>query len=86
VSDVWPFEARLVELFTPGCDPYRAGAAALFDKKPEAVTQDDRDAVKRVYMRIAACHRDHAAADRMACTGSLVHDEFTFCPVHDRKH
>jgi hypothetical protein len=46
-------EQCLNELFTD-CDPYRAGAAALFDKVLEEVTQDDRDAVKRVFMRIAA--------------------------------
>lgn len=48
------FEKRLDDLFTTGCDPYQAGAAALFIKAPEAITQDDRDLVKRVFMRIAA--------------------------------
>ena len=47
-------ERRLDELFTAGCDPYQVGAAALFAKDPEAITQDDRDLVKRVFMRIAA--------------------------------
>jgi hypothetical protein len=76
-------EAQLDALFTPGCDPYRAGAAALFSKDPEAVTQEERDALKRVFMRILIRRREWEAADRMACTGSLVHDEFTLCPVHD---
>jgi hypothetical protein len=46
-------EQRLNDLFTPDCDPYRAGAAALFDKAPEAISQDERDVVKRVFMRMA---------------------------------
>jgi hypothetical protein len=47
-------ERKLDLLFTPGCDPYRAGVAALLAKSPDAVTQDERDIVKRVYMHIAA--------------------------------
>ena len=80
-----PTEAQLDELFTPGCDPYRAGAAALLSKDPHGVTQEDRDVLKRVFVRIAAWRRECEAADRMACTGSLVHDEYTFCPVHDSR-
>jgi len=41
-------------VFTADCDPYGAGASVLFDKLPDAVTQDDRDLVKRVFMHIAA--------------------------------
>ena len=80
-----PSEAQLDELFAPDCDPYRAGAAALFSKDPQAVTQEDRDVLKRVFMRIAARRRECEAVDRMACTGSLVHDEYTVCPVHDSR-
>jgi len=47
-------EQQLSALFTPGCDPYGAAAAVLFDKLESAVTQDDRDLVKRVFMRVAA--------------------------------
>lgn len=47
-------ERRLDALFTSDCDLYRAGAAALFDKPSDAITQDERDVVKRVFMRIAA--------------------------------
>ena len=47
-------EAQLAELFTPTCDPYFVGAAVLLDKPLNAVSQDDRDLVKRVFMRIAA--------------------------------
>ena len=80
-----PSDAQLDELFTPGCDPYHAGAAALFSKDAEAVTQEDRDLLKRVFMRIAALRRECEVSDRMACTGSLVHDEYTVCPVHDSR-
>jgi len=45
-------EKRLDELFSSDCDPYQAGAAALLDKEPEAITQDERDVVKRVFMRM----------------------------------
>ncbi len=167
-------EEQLDGLFAPGCDPYRAGAAALFGKPPAEVTQDERDAVKRVFARMAACRRPGGgdtleqalrrsadlfheigaalaverlladvrnailaaklrekqrssdqlrtisadgfelcvralammgaadvtihecgksafgeepwgADDRPRCTGTLVHDEFTTCPVHDRR-
>lgn len=47
-------EQRLAALFTSDCDPYAAGAAALFDKAVDAVTQDERDLTKCVFMRIAA--------------------------------
>lgn len=43
-------EQKLDLLFAPSCDPYRAGAAVLLAKPPDAVSQDERD----VYMRIAA--------------------------------
>ena len=49
-------EDQLAALFTPDCDPYAAGAAALFGKALADVTQDDRDLTKRVFTRIAA-HR-----------------------------
>jgi hypothetical protein len=78
-------EAQLDALFMPGCDPYRVGAAALFSKDPQAVTQEERDALKRVFMRILVRRREGEAADRMACTGSFRHDEFTICPVHDQR-
>lgn len=47
-------EQRLDALFTPSCDPYRVGAAVLFDKSPDVITQDERDIVKYVFMRMAA--------------------------------
>lgn len=47
-------EQQLAVLFTPDCDPYAAGAAALFGKAQDAITQDERDLTKRVFMRIAA--------------------------------
>ncbi|HSX22349.1 MAG TPA: hypothetical protein VLE97_06190 [Gaiellaceae bacterium] len=68
-------------LFTAGCDPYAAGAVALFGKDQAVVTQDDRDLVKRVFMRIQACRH----ASEPPCTGTLVHDEFTLCPRHDER-
>lgn len=74
-------EQQLDALFAPGCDPYAAGAAALFGKAEHTVSQDERDLTKRVFMRIAARRRQ----DEPACTGSFVHDEFTPCPVHDRR-
>ncbi len=47
-------EQQLDSLFAPGCDPYVAGAAALFDKPLDAVTQDERDSTKRVFKRMMA--------------------------------
>jgi len=47
-------ERKLDALFSPSCDPYRAGAAALLAKEPPSVSQDERDIVKLVHMRIAA--------------------------------
>lgn len=44
---------RLDTLFVAGCDPYRVAASVLLDKPSEAVTQDDRDIVKRVFMHVA---------------------------------
>jgi hypothetical protein len=78
-------EAELLALFDRIADPYRAGAAALFSKDPAVVTQDERDAVKIVFMHITHWRREQEAKDRMACTGSLVHDEFTICPIHDQR-
>lgn len=50
----WNARAQQIEaLFVPGCDPYGAGAAVLFGKALDAVTQDDRDIVKRVFMHMA---------------------------------
>jgi len=45
-------EQQLDTLFAPGCDPYRAGASLLRNKSPEAITQDERDLVKSVVMRV----------------------------------
>lgn len=39
-------------LFVSGCDPYGAGAAALFDKPLAAVTQAERDMIKQVFLRV----------------------------------
>jgi hypothetical protein len=75
---------RLDALFTSGCDPYAVGAAVLFAKSPDAITQDERDIVKRVFMHIYVQRREREQAEQMSCTGTLVHDEFTVCPVHDR--
>ncbi len=47
-------DQQLASLFTPSCDPYFVGAAVLLDKPLSAVSQDDRDLVKRVFMHIAA--------------------------------
>ena len=53
--DDWgALDQQIATLFTPDCDPYGAGAAVLFDKEQDAVTQDDRDLTKRVFMCIAA--------------------------------
>lgn len=49
-------------LFVEGCDPYRVAASVLLDKPSEAVTQDDRDSVKRVFMHVAA-RRDKITRD-----------------------
>lgn len=46
-------EQRFDGLFTPSCDPYRASAAALLDKPSDAITQDEREIAKRVFMRVA---------------------------------
>jgi hypothetical protein len=75
-------EQRLEALFTPDCDPYAAGAAALFDKAEDAITQDERDLTKRVFMRIAARRGMGAdgyivqalrlAADKLHAVGSAI--------------
>lgn len=49
-------------LFVAGCDPYRVAASVLFSKPSEAVTEDDRDRVKRVFMHMAA-QRDEITRD-----------------------
>lgn len=41
-------------LFVEGCDPYRVAASVLLGKAPESITQDDRDSVKRVFMRVVS--------------------------------
>lgn len=51
-------EQTLDVLFTPGSDPYRAAAVVLFDKPADAITQDDRDIVKRVFMRTLKRYRE----------------------------
>jgi hypothetical protein len=58
-------ERKLDLLFVPSCDPYRAGAAALLAKAPDAVSQDERDIVRRVYKRIAA---QHGESKQVTCT------------------
>lgn len=50
-------EQRLDALFAPGCDPYRAAAAVLFDKPADAITHDDRDLFKRVFIRMLKRYR-----------------------------
>ena len=68
-------EAQLAELFTPGCDPYHAGAAVLLDKPPSAVSQDDRDLVKRVFTRIAARRGDMLeSVPTLRRTADLFHE------------
>lgn len=52
------FEQRLDALFARGGDPYRAGAVALFDKPLDAITQDDRDIVKSVVLRVLKTRSD----------------------------
>jgi hypothetical protein len=52
----------LATLFVPGCDPYKVAASVLLGKPPEAVTQDDRDIVKRVFMHVAACRDEMTRA------------------------
>jgi hypothetical protein len=49
-----PVSAWLDTLFVAGCDPYKVAAVVLLGKPSEAVTQDDRDFVKRVFMHVAA--------------------------------
>ena len=56
-------EQRLDALFTSGCNPYRAGAAALLDKPEDAITQEERDIVKRVFMRMAARRSEATRGD-----------------------
>ena len=45
-------EQHLDSLFTADCDPYQAGAAVLLSKSTKEVTQDEREVVKLVFMRI----------------------------------
>ena len=55
---------RLDTLFVAGCDPYRVAASVLLDKPSEAVTQDDRDSVKRVFMHVAARRDEITRSER----------------------
>jgi len=45
-------EKQIEALFERQSDPYRAGAAAIFDKVADAVTPEERDLVKRVFLRV----------------------------------
>ena len=55
---------RLDTLFVAGCDPYRVAASVLLDKPSEAVSQNDRDIVKRVFMHVAARRAEFTRAER----------------------
>lgn len=51
VVDWDALNARLDQLFYKGCDPYVAGAAALFDKPLDSVTRTERTMFKVVFTR-----------------------------------
>lgn len=67
------FEQRLDELFTPGCDPYKAGASILFDKPEDAITQDDRHLLKSVFMRMASRRGYLASEPSLRNAADLFH-------------
>jgi hypothetical protein len=67
-------EQQLDALFTSGCDPYQAGAVALLDKPGDAVTQDERDIMKRVFMRMAARRGYTTGEPSLRSAADLFHE------------
>ena len=61
-------------LFTSSCDPYQVGAAALLNKHPSAITQDERETMKRVFMRVAA-RRGEKEKEQTICRASEMFHE-----------
>ena len=57
------FERQLGALFTPSCDPYRISVAALMGIPLDEVTQDDRERVKRLFMRVTARRGEDARSE-----------------------
>ena len=72
---VWDvLERRLDTLFVPGCDPYRIGAAILFDKPSDMISQDERDIMKRVFMRMAARRGYTAGEPSLRSAADMFHE------------
>ena len=67
-------ERRLDALFVPGCDPYRSGAAALSDKSSDMISQDERDSMKRVFMRMALRRGYLAGEPSLRGAADLFHE------------
>jgi len=73
-------EMHLDSLFTSDCDPYQAGAAVLLSKSAKEVTQDEREVVKLVFMRILLRRSEkeqtlRRAADMFHEIGSAISSE-----------
>jgi hypothetical protein len=60
-SDLNAREKQIDALFARESDPYWAGVAALFGKPVDAVTLDERDLVKRVFLRILKRRSDYVS-------------------------
>ena len=70
----WNLERRLDTLFAPGSDPYTVGAAILFDKPADTVSQDDRHLVKVVFMRMAARRGYLAGEPSLRSAADMFHE------------
>ena len=76
-------ERRLDALFVPGCDPYLAGAAVLFNKPMFPISQEaheggitlgERDIMKRVFMRMAASRGCTAGEPSLRSAADMFHE------------
>ena len=67
-------ERRLDTLFAPGCDPYAVGAAILFDKPADTVSQDDRYLIKMVFMHMAARRGYLAGEPSLRSAADMFHE------------
>lgn len=67
-------ERKLDALFIPECDPYRAGAAVLFDKPLDMILQAERDLTKCVFMRMAARRGYTAGEPALRRAADMFHE------------
>lgn len=66
-------EQQLDGLFAAGADPYGAAAAAMLDKPLANVTQEERDLIKRVFLRVQDRSTDWIK-EALGRSASLFHE------------